>query len=106
MLNSKNELSIKEYLSLKNSQEPHVLVDVRQPDEYQEVAMPDAVLMPLDVFEKRFHELDKSKTIVLQCRSGVRSLAAQEILRKAGFNKTYNLTGGILAWLDFQQSQQ
>lgn len=106
MNDSHNELNIENYLLLKNSQEPHVLVDVRQPDEYQEVSMPGAVLMPLDIFEKRMFELDKNKTIVLQCRSGVRSLVAQEILKKAGFKKTYNLTGGILAWLDFHQSNQ
>jgi len=104
MTSQTHELSIKAFIELKNSNEAYTLVDVRQPEEHAEVCIKEALLMPLDIFETRITELDKNKTIILQCRSGVRSLAAQEILRKAGFKKTYNLTGGILAWLDFHQA--
>jgi adenylyltransferase/sulfurtransferase len=46
------------------------------------------------------NELDSSREIVAHCRSGKRSADAVEFLRKAGFQKVWNLKGGILAWSD------
>ena len=45
-------------------------------------------------------ELDASKEIVLQCKVGARSASATAFLRRAGFARARNLTGGILAWID------
>nr|MDP9264488.1 rhodanese-like domain-containing protein [Acidobacteriota bacterium] len=57
-------------------------------------------LIPLGELAKRVHELDPSREIVAHCRSGMRSADAVEFLRAAGFQKVWNLTGGILAWAD------
>jgi adenylyltransferase/sulfurtransferase len=77
-----------------------VLIDVREPHEYQICNIPQAKLIPLGDLPKRVNELDSSVEIVAQCRSGVRSGKACDFLRQAGFKKVKNLTGGILAWSD------
>jgi len=56
--------------------------------------------LPLNDLPRRVHELDPSKEMVVHCRSGVRSAKAVGFLQHAGFTKTKNLAGGILAWAD------
>jgi sulfur-carrier protein adenylyltransferase/sulfurtransferase len=75
------------------------ILDVREPHEYQ-ICNINGYLLPLGDLPKRVHELDSSREIVAQCRSGKRSADAAEFLRKAGFRKIWNLKGGILAWAD------
>ena len=78
----------------------HVLIlDVREPHEYQ-ICNLGGHLIPLGELPKRVQELDSSREIVAHCRSGQRSADAVEFLRAAGFQKVWNLTGGILAWAD------
>jgi sulfur-carrier protein adenylyltransferase/sulfurtransferase len=75
------------------------ILDVREPHEYQ-ICNLKGYLIPVGDLPKRVHELDSSREIVAHCRSGVRSAKAVNFLRRAGFGKAYNLTGGILAWAD------
>jgi adenylyltransferase/sulfurtransferase len=75
------------------------ILDVRQPHEYQ-ICNLEGYLIPLGDLPKRVHELDSSREIVAHCRSGQRSAEAVEFLRAAGFQKVWNLKGGILAWAD------
>ena len=77
-----------------------VILDVREPNEYQISRIAGSVLIPLGDLPTRFAELDPRATIVAQCRSGVRSAKAQAFLRSQGFVNVRNLTGGILAWSD------
>ena len=77
-----------------------LVVDVREPHEWEIVALPDSVLIPVGDVPARMHELDMSRDIVLVCRTGVRSARALEQLRAAGFDRLKNLTGGIHAWAD------
>jgi sulfur-carrier protein adenylyltransferase/sulfurtransferase len=77
-----------------------VLLDVREPHEYRICSIPGSVPLPLGELAKRVGELDPAAEIVVHCRSGVRSAKAAEFLKKAGFAKVSNLTGGILAWSD------
>ena len=77
-----------------------VIVDVRETQEFQICRIPGAVLIPLGELPGRTDELDPEAEIVLQCRSGVRSAQAAELLRSRGFSKARNLAGGILAWID------
>jgi len=78
--------------------EPLVLIDVREPHEYQICRLPEARLIPLNELPRRVHELDSADEIVAHCRSGARSAKAVEFLRQAGFRKVRNMKGGILAW--------
>jgi sulfur-carrier protein adenylyltransferase/sulfurtransferase len=75
------------------------ILDVREPHEYQ-ICNLNGHLIPLGELPRRVHELDSSREIVAHCRSGKRSAEAVDFLRKAGFKKTLNLKGGILAWSD------
>ncbi|HEY6292362.1 MAG TPA: molybdopterin-synthase adenylyltransferase MoeB [Terriglobia bacterium] len=76
------------------------LVDVREPHEFDICRIPGSLLMPLGDVPARMNELDSAQEIVVHCRSGVRSARAVDLLRKAGFRRTHNLKGGILAWSD------
>jgi molybdopterin/thiamine biosynthesis adenylyltransferase/rhodanese-related sulfurtransferase/molybdopterin converting factor small subunit len=80
--------------------DPFVLIDVREPHEYQICRIPHAKLIPLGDLPKRVNELDSADEIVAHCKSGVRSAKAVEFLKQAGFRKVRNMKGGILAWSD------
>ena len=77
-----------------------VLVDVREPHEYQICRIPTSKLIPLGDLPKRVSELDKDAEIVAHCKSGVRSAKAVDLLKQSGFRNVRNLKGGILAWSD------
>jgi molybdopterin/thiamine biosynthesis adenylyltransferase/rhodanese-related sulfurtransferase/molybdopterin converting factor small subunit len=80
--------------------EPFVLIDVREPHEYQICRIPYAKLIPLGELPKRVNELNPADEIVAHCKSGMRSAKAVDFLKKAGFRKARNMKGGILAWSD------
>jgi adenylyltransferase/sulfurtransferase len=75
-----------------------VLLDVREPHEFQ-IANLGGQLIPLNDLPKRVGELDRSKDIVVHCKSGGRSQKAAEFLQQQGF-RVENLAGGITAWSD------
>jgi len=75
-------------------------IDVREPHEYQIASIPGAKLIPLGELPKRVNELDSAVELIAHCKSGMRSGKACDFLRKAGFKKVKNMTGGILAWSD------
>lgn len=78
----------------------HVILDVRSPNELSEGSIPGHIM--INFFESDFKEelnkLDKSKSYLVYCRSGNRSGKACSLMAKIGFNKLYNLKGGIGAW--------
>jgi adenylyltransferase/sulfurtransferase len=75
-----------------------VLIDVREPHEYEIARIPNARLIPLNSLPERLAELDSSREIVLHCHHGQRSMRALEMLRRSGFRKLKNLRGGIDDW--------
>ncbi|MGQ0732440.1 MAG: molybdopterin-synthase adenylyltransferase MoeB [Acidobacteriota bacterium] len=77
-----------------------VIVDVREPQEYQINRIPGSVLIPLGELPQRYEELDPDAAIVCQCKSGMRSAKATGFLRSIGFKNVRNLAGGILGWID------
>ncbi len=83
-----------------NEKKPFVLIDVREPHEFQICRLPGSKLIPLGQVAKRTNELNSADEIVVYCRSGQRSAKAVELLTKVGFSKVHNLKGGILAWSD------
>ena len=76
-----------------------VILDVRQPTEYEEGHVPGAVLIPLGELGERLGELPTSEAILVICKSGVRSLKACELLASRGFDAS-NVSGGTMAWID------
>jgi adenylyltransferase/sulfurtransferase len=77
-----------------------LLLDVREPHEYQICNIPSAKLIPLGDLPKRVNELDPSTEIIAHCKSGMRSAKAVDFLKQSGFKKVRNMKGGILAWSD------
>jgi molybdopterin/thiamine biosynthesis adenylyltransferase/rhodanese-related sulfurtransferase len=93
------EISVEELKQRLDAKEDLVILDVREPHEYQ-ICNLNGVLIPLNDLPRRVHELDPSKEMVVHCRSGARSARAVGFLQHAGFAKVSNLAGGILAWAD------
>jgi molybdopterin/thiamine biosynthesis adenylyltransferase/rhodanese-related sulfurtransferase len=83
-----------------DSQNRFVLLDVREPFEYDIARIPAAKLIPLGELPSRMSELDSADELVVHCKSGVRSAKAVRLLQEAGFSKLHNLTGGITAWAE------
>ena len=77
-----------------------VILDVRNPEEYQICKIAGSTLLPLPALPQRFGELDKSREMVVHCKSGMRSAKAIQFLKQQGFTQLKNLKGGILAWAD------
>jgi rhodanese-related sulfurtransferase len=76
-----------------------VLIDVRQPNEWDAGHAPMATLIPLAELPDRLEELPHDHVIVCACRSGGRSLRAATFLEESGFDAV-NLTGGMTAWFN------
>lgn len=79
-------------------QDDTIILDVRSQEEYDEMHLEGAKLIPVDQLSSRLSELNKNKKILVYCRSGNRSKQASEILTKNGFNNVYNLEKGIIEW--------
>lgn len=76
-----------------------VVLDVRNPDEYQAAHLPGVLLIPLGELVERVDEVPTEGTLPVICRSGNRSRQAAEWLRGQGIDAV-NVAGGILAWTD------
>ncbi len=87
-----------ELKAMQERGEDFLLVDVREPHEYEIARIPGATLIPLRTLPERVAELDSSRTVVLYCHHGQRSQRALEFLRQSGFRRLKNLRGGIEAW--------
>lgn len=78
-----------------------ILVDIREPNEWDAGRIPGAVLHPLSTFDPAALPRDPGKRIVLHCRSGRRTLMALEAAQAAGRDDVRaHFGGGMLAWLD------
>ena len=75
-----------------------LLLDVREPDEWETAHVAGAQHIPLGEIDQRFHELPRDREIVIICRSGRRSAKAQDAMEAAGFGPVANLAGGMIAW--------
>jgi molybdopterin/thiamine biosynthesis adenylyltransferase/rhodanese-related sulfurtransferase/molybdopterin converting factor small subunit len=78
------------------------LLDVREPREWEICRIEGATLIPLGEVPKRLDEIRSSaggKDIVVQCKSGIRSAKAVNLMKDQGFARVQNLRGGILEWI-------
>ena len=82
------------------NREDAVLIDVRDAGEFSGGHIPNARHFPLADLERRIGELEKfkSRPLILYCASGARSNSALAQLKKAGFERIYNLRGGLQEW--------
>jgi adenylyltransferase/sulfurtransferase len=93
------EIQVEELKRRLDAREDLLLVDVREPHEYQ-ICNLSGYLIPLNDLPRRVHELDSSREIVVHCKMGARSAKAVAFLHHMGFRKVVNLAGGIIAWAD------
>lgn len=79
-----------------------VLVDVREPNEYEINQIPGSVLIPKGEFlnGNALEQLSQDKPVVLHCKSGVRSAEALAVLKGAGFADAVHVGGGVVAWVN------
>jgi len=77
-----------------------LILDVREPNEYQINRIPGSTLIPLGELPRRYQELPRDREIVAQCKMGGRSAKAMDFLKTVGFTNVKNLKGGILEWID------
>ncbi len=75
-----------------------LLIDVREPYEFQGGSIAKAKNIPLSQLSGRLHEIPKDREVYLFCRSGMRSKNAAKLLSRQGHQKLSHLRGGIMAW--------
>src|ERR1017187_6200948 len=98
------EIAPEAFAQLRSAAQPGtpeapVLLDVREPWEFQMASLPDSLLMPMgDVTSRAHAELDPDAHIVVLCHHGQRSLSVAMWLRGQGFERAQSLAGGIDAW--------
>jgi len=90
------EVSINDALAKRDA--GAFILDVRQPEEWNEFHVPDSTLIPLDELASRVNELPKDQEIVIVCRSGNRSKQGRDILLDAGFTQVTSMAGGLNEW--------
>ena len=92
-------ISVEELKKKMDAKADIFILDVREPHEYQ-ICNLNGYLIPVGDLPKRVSELDSSREIIAHCKMGGRSAKAVNFLRRSGFKKVYNLTGGITAWAE------
>lgn len=92
------ELTVIELKKLKENNEEFLLIDVRNPQEYEYCNL-GAILIPMSEITERYKELPKEGKVIIHCHHGGRSKKVIAWLQdKYGYKNLYNLTGGIHAW--------
>jgi molybdopterin/thiamine biosynthesis adenylyltransferase/rhodanese-related sulfurtransferase len=86
----------------ENGERDFVLVDVREPNEYEINRIPGSVLVPKDDFLNgtAIETLPQDKQIVLHCKVGGRSAEVLAVLKGAGFGDAIHVGGGVAAWVN------
>lgn len=91
-------LSPMEVWSALHQPQPPVVIDVREPREFQRGHIPGARLLSLSKLDAQQLHLDREAPIVLVCRTGRRSRIAAQMLSAAGYRNVRNMEGGMVAW--------
>jgi adenylyltransferase/sulfurtransferase len=91
------EITVEELKKKMDRKENFLLLDVREPGEYQTAKIAGSTLIPLKTLPGRLTELKKDQEIVVHCHHGGRSYQACQFLRAQGYNAV-NVEDGIQAW--------
>lgn len=100
-MSSNHDITVQELKELLDGETKINLIDVRNPDEYEEDNL-NAELIPLGDLPDRIEELEnrKGQDIYIHCRSGARSDRAKQYLIANGFENVHNVLGGMMAYRD------
>lgn len=91
------EVSSRELADQLGRPDAPLIVDVREPNEFEGGHIPGARLIPLGSLGGRMSEIPSDREVVLVCRSGARSTTACKQMQAAGY-RAKNLTGGMIGW--------
>ena len=83
---------------LPKADPPPVLLDVREPWEYQICRLEGSLLLPMRTVPEACQQLDAAREIIVICHHGVRSRSVANFHENAGFLNVVNLSGGVAAW--------
>ena len=92
------EISVAELRQKKNSGHPFLLVDVREPWEYETCRIDGAILIPMRSIPANLGRLDVDQDVICYCHHGQRSLDVAAWLRAQGVESAQSLAGGIDRW--------
>jgi len=96
-----NSISVQELqtiLKATNADGEVLVIDVRSPDEYQDIHIENVRNIPLDELENRMDELRGHKNVYIHCGTGGRSAEACSFLQGLDVPNVFNVDGGIEAW--------
>lgn len=92
------DVSVQELKQKIDNKEDFLLLDIREPFEYDICRLPGAKLIPMGEVPRRLNELDDEREMIIYCHAGVRSARVVYWLKQNGFDNAKNLSGGIDAW--------
>jgi sulfur-carrier protein adenylyltransferase/sulfurtransferase len=95
-------ISVRDLKAMKDAGDDFLLVDVREPGEFEIVSIPGAVLIPKGEFlnGSALERMPQDRQIVVNCKTGVRSAEVLAVLKGAGFANSVHVGGGVLAWVN------
>ncbi len=80
------------------SEDPPLVIDVREGYELEEGTIPGAMHIPMNTIPVRLGELPRDRDLVIHCAVGQRSWIVAQYLVRMGYERVINLEGGIVAW--------
>jgi rhodanese-related sulfurtransferase len=83
---------------LDRAQQPPLLLDVREPWEFDRARIDGSTLVPMRAVPERLADLDPQRETVVICHHGIRSRMVGRYLESQGFSDIINLSGGVAAW--------
>lgn len=83
---------------LEAARPPPLLLDVREPWEFDKARIDGSTLVPMRSVPQRLHELDPQRETVVICHHGIRSRMVCRYLESQGFTNVINLSGGVAEW--------
>lgn len=94
------DVDVHEVKRLLDSKDDFLLIDCREPSEYEYCRIEGSLLVPMNETPNRMNELEphRNSRIIVYCHIGGRSLSVVHWLRSQGFKKVQNMAGGIEAW--------
>lgn len=87
------------YSILQDDHNTSLIIDIREPHEYEQAHIPGIPLIPMGNIPLYVDVLDKNKEYIFICRSGQRSFEVAHYLSQHGFSQVHNFDGGMLSWM-------
>jgi len=97
-MNNIPQITVEELRQRITAGEDLILIDVREDDEVALGMIPGALHIPMGEIPYRTDDINNEAEVIFICRSGARSQRVCEYLQQQGFNKTANLSGGMIEW--------